>query len=263
MVRPFQVLLTAGALLLGSIPATGPVAMNRPGNRELADTLTVSSRVQCGRCRVTLARVADLARGEGYDVDVPSFSVVRTDNGRFFATGYGEPRTITAFGADGRVIGTVGRRGEGPGEFTSPKAVGLVGDSVVVLDRTSRRLSIFAPGGRYLRSVGIATISALGFSVLGDNRIIVAGLSSTPQAVGYGWHLVAPGDLPPQPFGTRESVVTPERQAWLRRVTTPANARGAVWASRVNQYELTLFGPSGDPLRTIRRRPQISRNNQR
>ena len=93
MVRPFQVLLTAGALLLGSIPATGPVAMNRPGNRESADTLTVSSRVQCGRCRVTLARVADLARGEGYDVDVPSFSVVRTDNGRFFATGYGEPRT--------------------------------------------------------------------------------------------------------------------------------------------------------------------------
>ena len=108
----------------------------------------------------------------------------------------------------------------------------MVGDSVVVLDRTSRRLSIFAPGDRYLRSVGIATISALGFSVLGDNRIIVAGLSSTPQAVGYGLHLVAPGDLPPQPFGTRESVVTPERQAWLRRVTTPANARGAVWASR-------------------------------
>ena len=88
----------------------------------------------------------------------------------------------------------------------------MVGDSVVVLDRTSRRLSIFAPGGRYLRSVGIATISALGFSVLGDNRIIVAGLSSTPQAVGYGWHLVAPGDLPPQPIGTRGGAVVTRYQ---------------------------------------------------
>ena len=51
---------------------------------------------------------------------------------------------IIALDSTGRNRYTVGQRGTGPGEFRGLNAVGWLGDTLVVLDRVQRRLSVFA-----------------------------------------------------------------------------------------------------------------------
>jgi hypothetical protein len=67
---------------------------------------------------------------------------------------------VRVFDASGRLITTFGRRGQGPGEFTSPVAVGALGDSVWVNDAGNRRISFFTRTGKLISSVplGVASV---------------------------------------------------------------------------------------------------------
>lgn len=53
------------------------------------------------------------------------------------------PGSVSVFStANGRLVGRAGRVGSGPGEFRSAEAIGVSGDSVVVWDRSLRRISM-------------------------------------------------------------------------------------------------------------------------
>ena len=57
---------------------------------------------------------------------------------------------------NGRPVGRVGGRGEGPGEFVLPAPLSRQrGDTVVVLDQPQGRISYFDRGGRFVRSEAI------------------------------------------------------------------------------------------------------------
>lgn len=62
---------------------------------------------------------------------------------------------VLRFDRDGKLTGRFGRKGGGPGEFRAPGAIGLVGDSLlVVADWGAAHLSVFDRGtGTYLRQV--------------------------------------------------------------------------------------------------------------
>lgn len=57
---------------------------------------------------------------------------------------------IRVYSPDGAVLRRIGRRGSGPGEFESPGAFGLVGDTIWVVEPTSRRLTLFDRSGELL-----------------------------------------------------------------------------------------------------------------
>lgn len=68
---------------------------------------------------------------------------------------------IRVFGADGAVRTRVGRRGEGPGEFTLPSGMGNwagAEDTVWVSDPFLRRVSLFTRDGRFSRSFAIPQV---------------------------------------------------------------------------------------------------------
>ncbi len=68
----------------------------------------------------------------------------------------GKDCRIVRFAADGTGLGSFGRSGEGPGEFTGPGDLALLpGGEVLVTDRGRMRLSRFTPDGRFLDSVQI------------------------------------------------------------------------------------------------------------
>ena len=54
---------------------------------------------------------------------------------------------------DGQPAGTIGRRGEGPGEFEQTSSLGFFGDSLWVWDAEAYRVSYFDLEGRFLGSV--------------------------------------------------------------------------------------------------------------
>lgn len=70
-------------------------------------------------------------------------------------------KEIRIFGADGTHLESMGREGEGPGEFSSVILAGRSGDSLVVLDRRLRRVSLVHPDAGFVRSflVGDAVAS--------------------------------------------------------------------------------------------------------
>lgn len=73
---------------------------------------------------------------------------------------------VLVFDRAGRFVRQVGKRGSGPGEFTSPSRIAVLGDGTLVVNDGGRRaFSVFGPDGRFVRSV--AHDESLGLSGVG------------------------------------------------------------------------------------------------
>ncbi|MDE0110346.1 MAG: 6-bladed beta-propeller [Bryobacterales bacterium] len=78
-------------------------------------------------------------------------SVSESSNG-IFAIADMSDKDIKLYDRNGERVGTVGREGEGPGEFTSLMSATFVGDSIFAYDFAEDRLSIFGATGQFARS---------------------------------------------------------------------------------------------------------------
>jgi hypothetical protein len=80
-------------------------------------------------------------------------NALRLGDGRIVVTNYGT-RQIRFYDSTGRFIEAAGGPGKGPGEFNwLGRALRTDGDSLVLWDPNNARLSVFDPGGRFVRSV--------------------------------------------------------------------------------------------------------------
>ncbi len=78
--------------------------------------------------------------------------VARLSDGRV-AVANGATSEIRFYGTDGRFLLASGRAGQGPGEFERLAGLWrLPGDTLAAYDSRLRRLSVFSPGGGFLRS---------------------------------------------------------------------------------------------------------------
>lgn len=100
-------------------------------------------------------------------------AVVRLSNGRV-AVATRASNELRYFAPDGRHVATVGRRGQGPGEFDQMVEVHRSADTLAVTDR-SGRLQFFSPAGELLR--GYTRASYPGASVFGWAGTLPGGVS--------------------------------------------------------------------------------------
>jgi hypothetical protein len=107
---------------------------------------------------------------------------MRLGDGRIVVASAGTQQ-LRIYGADGRLLHSVGRSGEGPGEFRAPFWLGrLRGDSIVAWDVALRRFSIFTPSGEFVRSVrpaGSPGVFPQAVGVLPDGRFVLAASTSS------------------------------------------------------------------------------------
>jgi hypothetical protein len=66
-----------------------------------------------------------------------------------------EANNIKVFDPSGKFTKTIGRQGQGPGEFEWPSHVALCKDRLVVWELRNRRISILNPEGEFIKSVHI------------------------------------------------------------------------------------------------------------
>lgn len=96
---------------------------------------------------------------------------------------------VRLFGPDGQYRGTLGSKGDGPGEFRSPIAlVSLPGDTIAVFDPVPRRITRFGPDG-----------SLAGAFTLGDSEDFFSDARFLPDGrlVGQShWHAPDGGGPP-------------------------------------------------------------------
>ncbi len=104
-----------------------------------------------------------------------TWGAARLSDGRIAVANNGSP-DLRVFGATGEHQRTFGARGEGPGEFDSPVLVGVLpGDTLVVVDRTLRRLYLFHPDAGFVR--GATADPAI------EGYLLTAGMFSSGSVV--------------------------------------------------------------------------------
>ena len=116
------------------------------------------------RWTIDLAIATEYAMPEG---EAPLFRMsgaLRLEDGRVVVADAGN-RRLVEFAADGSLLSTFGRQGDGPGEFRNIQVLHpWIGDSLVVWDDRSRRISVITPEATFARSFGLTLPEGLSFS---------------------------------------------------------------------------------------------------
>ncbi len=151
--------------------------------------------------------------GAGTNPEVPLFrvtDVLPLESGRV-AVGTDAPPRVVIFEPDGAVAATLGREGEGPGEFFSVgSVVFLPGDSLAVWDPDRRRVSVFTVDGRFARELNLRDIAPMSARGAPDDRT-TSGFTHL-MASASGWLILfGEGVLS---SGPEPAVVRPELPAY-------------------------------------------------
>jgi hypothetical protein len=83
-----------------------------------------------------------------------------------------QDNAVKIFTKKGRFEAAIGRKGGGPGEFSFPSGVAVLGGRIYVADKFNHRVQVLEAPGRYLRSFGVPFAPDKIF-VLGADRILV------------------------------------------------------------------------------------------
>jgi hypothetical protein len=98
-----------------------------------------------------LAMHPDLTIGESQELSQVSDAALLPDGG-LAITQY-STSSVLLFDAKGQLIRTIGRRGDGPGEFHTPRRVWVFDDTLVISDHRPWRLQYFTQDGVYIRAI--------------------------------------------------------------------------------------------------------------
>ncbi|MGH7562716.1 MAG: hypothetical protein ACRENB_17040 [Gemmatimonadales bacterium] len=209
----------------------------------------------CSTCRLTLTTTLRLGADTGVTFHDLGYTATRDSRGRLFFTGFGTEGAVTVYDPGSRRAFTLGRRGRGPGEFISPAfALAGKGDTIFVWDDAARRISVFGPDLRFVRSFPLGGFRAQRGIVLDSGELILSGHGVSAGAVGSPLLRVHParGGGGGTAFGGEGGVVRPEQ--WMDQSLELGRAKGGrVWSGRINRYLLTLWSAEGRPVKRIER----------
>lgn len=107
--------------------------------------------------------------------------------GRLFVVDRGNARVQVLDVRDGRLLGTFGSRGEGPGQFLMPRYIAVSGDRVYVSDQLNHRVNVFDLDGKALSSIGTFGVRA---GQLNAPRGVAVDSSGTLYVADGGNHRV-------------------------------------------------------------------------
>ena len=185
----------------------------------------------------------------------PLRAIVRDSRGRFYAaygSGYGAQDFVHA--PDGRVLRTIGRKGNGPGEFQSVGAL-IIGpaDTLHAFDAIARRWSVFSPEGEYVRSAPLPAVPHSAYA-LGNGDILINGTVRTAESIGLPLHILSSDGAVRLSFGREQAVRRPDLSLLdLREIATPHDGR--FWVLHMNEYRLEEWSLDGRLLRAYERNP--------
>ena len=117
-----------------------------------ASPKVIPDEVSCARCTITSRTLVTLGTDDGVGSLIGKPMSVNVDSrGRYWLFQELEPPTV--FNANGTVIGLVGRKGSGPGEFRSANHGIVVGDSMLVFDWQETRATMMGPDVKATRTI--------------------------------------------------------------------------------------------------------------
>lgn len=206
----------------------------------------------CPACEIQDQEVAVLGTREGPGM-LPGapVHVARDDLGRYWLA-FNAPELVMVFEGDGTPLGTVGRRGEGPGEFRMATALTAIGDSVVIYDAQLRRASVVGPDLTVRRSVPLRTQVWYSTSI-GWPRVVVNTVGQDPGGHGLRFQVfnVESGESE----GAFGPVARPGVQGQVAPVATPASQQDRFWTSERLSLRISEWSADGTVLQELSATP--------
>jgi len=108
------------------------------------------------------------------------------DAGSIYILDSGNQR-IQVFGPDGRYVRTIGRKGQGPGEFSGPNSIDVDDEGhLYVLDNRQKRIQVFTTSGEALKSIRVGNLGINRMRLLGSGALVIKsyttyGMSGAPK----------------------------------------------------------------------------------
>lgn len=248
---------TAPGVRLGTFVAVillGAALSPRPATAQPAaarDELGLKS-VWCPDCEVRIREVAALGDAEGPGILEDYVVEARLDSrGRYYVLEAFATR-IQVYGADGEHLETIGREGEGPGEFRNVSDI-VVGeaDSLYAFDLLNLTVSVFDPDHAFVRSDRLRIAPSIYMESVGRGRFVIASRGPTLQRMGFPLHRLGPEGRVEASFGSETEA---SRSTRVRRVMVAAADSGRVWVGEAHRYSMELWDAfEGRELRVLRR----------
>lgn len=231
------------------LPALSLPALTAAGVPPVAAQEIPGDPVSCPECSIRIDILGQFGlEDEGYLVRHPSSAAVDA-RGRLWVVVVGELPQL--FEPDGTFIETVGRAGQGPGEYRWPSLVEAVGDSVVIFE-SDGAATVLGPDLSVVRTFRMPIRPTAIVPLRWPEAVVAAAVDRGRGATGQPLHLLdlsGPiGDVT-RSFGRDDATDTPASSARLRRILTaasaPAGGAPGVWSASLHDYDLGVWNEDG------------------
>jgi hypothetical protein len=213
--------------------------------------VSISSAVTCATCTVSVAKVVTLGRPDDPVTPAPAGGIVRDRQGRFYTPVF-TGDAIVVYGPDGAYMRTLGRRGQGPGEYQEITSITMdARGQIYVFDHT-RRITVLDTALRVVRTVVPEILNGRPL-LMSDGTFVESGGAPGPGRTGVPLHLLSSDGRWLRSFGGEAGVVTPVYGIALVRQLAAARS-GGVWSARLDRYEMEEWDLAGKRRRALRRR---------
>lgn len=191
------------------------------------------------------SRVAQLgADANGPDFNRLSIVVVRDSRGRIIAGPISSRAQFAAYSSNGKLLKVIGTKGSGPGEFRNIGDIVVTpGDSMVVFDVELRRLSIFDPEFRYVRSFAFAPHRRL--TVSANGTLYGVGNLRSGTAVGFAVHRYSLQDGTRTASFDEDAALFDGDDSSLNNVFVAGQVAPDVFIVRDKPYQIVRRDPKG------------------
>lgn len=208
----------------------------------------------CDGCQLRLAEVVRLGDAEGEGIIAGDFPQVVWSDFGYLVFRRGGSR-VQLFSNDGRFVRSIGRSGEGPGEFSGTiTGVQAIDGRILISDGRKRAFIEFDERGGHMGSIDYGFRSG-DFVSVGFDRVVMFSMDRSPDLVGYPLHLVDVSAM-----GTRTAPVhfgTENANAWSARVPLAGFVIGSViggptlWWGSGGSPAIQQWSVDGEHLQTI------------
>jgi hypothetical protein len=229
------------------MPAMFPNRIRRPAFLLLSTALLVAPSPCNSQAAVRL----------DHDVEIGVLTGAATGTDGRVCISDSSDQLIHCLAPDGKLLWTVGGRGEGPGEFQGLYRVTLTsGNALIAFDLAKRSVSLFAPTGTYVGSarVPLAFSQVISLVSLAPDTLLLSGVvHAAGTASRFALHVFAWDDtlayvrsFAPLPEGTDE-----RKRSLFGPGLASLSRSGTILYSRRYPYELIEYDRTGTKLREV------------
>ena len=224
----------------------------------------VPEAVSCASCTIQMRAVAKIGTAEGAG-SLPGRpgNVSQDSKGRFWLGALDYPMPLL-YGADGRFVRELGRKGQGPGEYMRADVLAVLpGDSLLVAD-AGRGYVVTGPdykAARFIRGNGLLQLGVVSW----PKRVVAMQFSFAQNRNEQGIHvfdlsgdsarkLKTLVDMSPEPR-VKDRAATAIAYAESQRIPGTPTA-DHVWVAQRHRYKLVRYGLDGSVQDSIIREPK-------